>query len=148
MQGKIGLEEHFAIPETLNDSKGYLGDNVWPELEKRLMDIQEYRLRQMDAHGMEMMILSLNAPAVQAIHDPKKAVEIAPQKLPDVFRLALLERFGGSFEGFALLLWQPDGQCRGPHDAENTLCLAICKTRVRLEQNRMGFIQSGFAIRR
>jgi 2,3-dihydroxybenzoate decarboxylase len=63
MQGKIGLEEHFAIPETLNDSKGYLGDNVWPELEKRLMDMQEYRLRQMDAHGMEMMILSLNAPA-------------------------------------------------------------------------------------
>src|SRR5207248_7456884 len=32
MQGKIGLEEHFAIPETLNDSKGYLPDYTWPEL--------------------------------------------------------------------------------------------------------------------
>jgi hypothetical protein len=30
MQGKIGLEEHFAIPETLSDSKGFLGDAVWP----------------------------------------------------------------------------------------------------------------------
>ena len=44
MQGKIGLEEHFAIPETLNDSKGFLGDGTWPELESRLMDIQTRRL--------------------------------------------------------------------------------------------------------
>lgn len=36
MQGKIGLEEHFAIPETLNDSKIFVADSVWPELEKRL----------------------------------------------------------------------------------------------------------------
>src|SRR5262245_65818453 len=26
MQRKIGLEEHFAIPETLSDSRGYLPD--------------------------------------------------------------------------------------------------------------------------
>jgi len=77
MQGKIGLEEHFAIPETLNDSAGFLPDNSWQELSKRLLDIQEYRLRQMDDHGMEMMLLSLNAPAVQAIHDTAKACEIA-----------------------------------------------------------------------
>ena len=32
MKGKIGLEEHFAIPDTLNDSKDFLGDAVWPEL--------------------------------------------------------------------------------------------------------------------
>ena len=31
MQGKIGLEEHFAIPETLGDSKGYLPDHTWPD---------------------------------------------------------------------------------------------------------------------
>ena len=29
----------------------------------------------MDENGMEMMILSLNAPAVQAVPDPKKAYE-------------------------------------------------------------------------
>ena len=67
MQGKIGLEEHFAIPETLGDSKGYLPDYTWPELESRLMDIQERRIAEMDRHGMQMMILSLNAPAIQAI---------------------------------------------------------------------------------
>ena len=77
MQGKIGLEEHFAIPDTLADSKGFLADNTWPELEARLMDRQERRLREMDAHGMQMMILSLNAPAVQAIWEPAKAVDVA-----------------------------------------------------------------------
>ena len=77
MNGKIGLEEHFAIPETLQDSAGFLPDVSWQELSKRLMDIQDYRLREMDANGMEMMILSLNAPAVQAIPSPQKANEIA-----------------------------------------------------------------------
>ena len=31
----------------------------------------------MDAHGMEMMLLSLNAPTVQAMPDPKKAGDVA-----------------------------------------------------------------------
>ena len=77
MIGKIGLEEHFAIPETLQDSAGFVPGEYWKELSKRLLDIQEYRLREMDANGMEMMILSLNAPAVQAIPSPHKANEIA-----------------------------------------------------------------------
>ena len=41
------------------------------------MDLHGRRLRLMDEHGMAMMILSLNAPAIQAIPDPKKANEIA-----------------------------------------------------------------------
>ena len=77
MKGKIGLEEHFAIAETLGDSRGFLPDDVWPVLRARLTDVHETRLAQMDAHGVEMMILSLNAPAIQAIPDAKKANEIA-----------------------------------------------------------------------
>lgn len=77
MIGKIGLEEHFAIPETLQDSAGFVPGDYWKELSKRLLDIQDDRLRLMDAHGMEMMILSLNAPAIQAIPSPVKANEIA-----------------------------------------------------------------------
>jgi predicted TIM-barrel fold metal-dependent hydrolase len=77
MNGKIGLEEHFAIRETLQDSAGYLPNDCWSELSNRLLDIQDDRLRQMDKNGMEMMILSLNAPAVQAIPDPRKARELA-----------------------------------------------------------------------
>jgi len=77
MDGKIGLEEHFAIPQTLNDSAGFVPDDHWPELRSRILDIHERRLRLMDAHGMQMMLLSLNAPAVQAIPDPKRADDIA-----------------------------------------------------------------------
>mgnify|MGYP000039905315 CR=1 FL=1 len=47
------------------------------ELRHRLLDIHETRLREMDQNGLEMMILSLNAPAVQAIPDRKTADEIA-----------------------------------------------------------------------
>ena len=111
MDGKIGLEEHFAIPDTLNDSKGFLGDTVWPELEKRLMDIQDYRLRQMDAHGMQMMLLSLNAPAVQAIPEAKRAVQIA--RRANDFLAAEVRKRPERFQGLAALAMQdPDEAAR------------------------------------
>ena len=78
MQGKIALEEHVAIEPTLGDSQVF-GAHVWPDLRHRLIDVQDTRLGQMDQHGIEMMILSLNAPAVQAIHDTKTAIAVAKQ---------------------------------------------------------------------
>ena len=104
MQGKIGLEEHFAIPETLSDSSGFLPDNSWEELSKRLLDIQEYRLRQMDDNGMEMMLLSLNAPAVQAIHDVKRATEIATRA--NDFLAEQVAKRPDRFQGLAALPMQ------------------------------------------
>ncbi len=76
MQGKIALEEHFATEATLGDSKVF-GAHVWSELGPRLLDIQHMRLAEMDKHGIALMILSLNAPAVQAIHDVKRAIAVA-----------------------------------------------------------------------
>jgi predicted TIM-barrel fold metal-dependent hydrolase len=77
MQGKIALEEHFAIAETLMESKPFVPADDWPELEHRLTDIQDRRLRLMDQHGIEMMLLSLNAPTVQAVTETRRAVEMA-----------------------------------------------------------------------
>ena len=77
MEGKIGLEEHFAIDDTIQDSAGFLPEKTWDELRGRLMDLHGRRLALMDQHGMQMMILSLNAPAIQAIPDPARANEIA-----------------------------------------------------------------------
>ena len=95
MQGKIGLEEHFALEETLGDSQPFVPPDHWDELRSRLLDMQERRLRLMDAHGMEMMLLSLNAPTVQAIKDTTNADELcrrandylaeAVRKRPDRF---------------------------------------------------------------
>ena len=78
MQGKVTLEDHFAIEATLGDSQPF-GVHVWPELRHRLLDFQDKRLRLMDATGVEIMIASLNAPAIQGIHDVKRAIEVARQ---------------------------------------------------------------------
>jgi gamma-resorcylate decarboxylase len=107
MQGKIGLEEHFAINETLMDSAGFVPDDHWPELRSRILDIHERRLRLMDEHGMEMMILSLNAPAVQAIPEPKRAHEVA-QRAND-FLAEQVRRRPDRFQALAALPMQdPD----------------------------------------
>ena len=107
MQGKIGLEEHFAIPETLQDSAGFLADESWTELSARLIDIQERRLREMDDNGMEMMILSLNAPAIQAIPNRAKAIEMA--KRANDFLAEQVALRPNRFQGFAALPMQdPD----------------------------------------
>ncbi|HEY4139855.1 MAG TPA: amidohydrolase family protein [Pseudolabrys sp.] len=103
MQGKIALEEHFAIQPTLGDSKVF-GAHVWKDLEHRLIDIQETRLAEMDKHGVEMMILSLNAPAVQAIHDTKEAIAVAKQA-NDVLAENIQKR-PARFAGFAALAMQ------------------------------------------
>ena len=68
MQGKVTLEDHFAIEATLGDSQPF-GPHVWPELRHRLLDFHDQRLRLMDASGVEIMVASLNAPAIQAIAD-------------------------------------------------------------------------------
>jgi len=76
MQGKVTLEDHFATKTTLGDSQVF-GTHVWSELGPRLLDFQDKRLRLMDEAGIEIMIASLNAPAIQAIHDVARAVEVA-----------------------------------------------------------------------
>jgi gamma-resorcylate decarboxylase len=110
MQGKIALEEHFAIPETLADSQVF-GAHVWNELGPRLTDFQDQRLRFMDASGVELMILSLNAPAVQAIHDVKRAVHVA-REANDILAAEIAKQ-PKRFLGFAALAMQdPDAAAR------------------------------------
>src|ERR1700761_9525531 len=111
MHGKIALEEHFAIPETLEDSHGYFPEDVWQEVKSRVMDIQERRIREMDDNGIEMMLLSLNAPAVQAILDKTRAAEIA-RKANDYLAEQVRKR-PQRFAGLAALAMQdPDAATR------------------------------------
>ncbi len=111
MHGKIALEEHFAIPETLQDSAGFVPPDHWRELAARLLDIQDRRLREMDANGIEMMLLSLNAPAVQAIPDRARAIELA-RRANDYLAREVARR-PDRFQGFAALpLQDPDAAAR------------------------------------
>ena len=110
MDGKVILEEHFAIPATLGDSQLF-GPHVWAELGPRLTDIQDKRLRFMDQSGVELMILSLNAPAVQAIHDVKGAIAVA-REANDVLSREIAKR-PDRFAGVAALPMQdPEAAAR------------------------------------
>jgi predicted TIM-barrel fold metal-dependent hydrolase len=104
MNGTIALEEHFAITETVNESKQFMPETLWAELKTRLLDIHEKRLALMDKYGIEMMILSLNAPAVQGIPDVKRAVEVS--RMANDFLAEQIQKRPGRFAGLAALPMQ------------------------------------------
>src|SRR5271156_5162702 len=107
MKRKIGLEEHFSHPDTLGDSQEYFQADKWNEMKKRLLDIEDVRLKLMDQSGMEMMIISLNAPAIQAITDAHKATETA-KRANDLLAEHVAKR-ADRFRAFAALpLQDPD----------------------------------------
>ena len=77
MQGKIALEEHFATEATLGDSQVFGAACLGHAAARACSTSRTCACSEMDKHGVEMMILSLNAPAVQAIHDVKRAIAVA-----------------------------------------------------------------------
>lgn len=104
MLGKIALEEHFAVEETLGDSLPFVPPDHQAELKHRLFDFYDKRLGLMDRHGIEMMILSLNAPAIQAVPEPRKAAELA-RRANDALAEIVATR-PDRFQGFAALAMQ------------------------------------------
>jgi 2,3-dihydroxybenzoate decarboxylase len=103
MQGKITLEDHFAVQETLEGSP-YAATRIWDELRHRLTDFESTRLRLMDQAGIEIMVLSLNAPGIQAIFDTKQAVDTA--RRANDFLAEQIARRPDRYAGFAALPMQ------------------------------------------
>ena len=80
MLGKIALEEHWAIDQTLNIAGQPVGAGAfWDQTRRLLVDFRDRRLADMDDNGIELAILGLNSPALQAILDPAEAGEVARQ---------------------------------------------------------------------
>lgn len=104
MDGKIALEEHFALRETLGDSEQYATARSWGDLRQKLLDLGDGRLREMDRHGIALSILSLNSPAIQTIVDTHAAVETA-RRANDALAEAVAAR-PDRFAGFAALPMQ------------------------------------------
>jgi 2,3-dihydroxybenzoate decarboxylase len=78
MQGKIAFEEHFAIEETLGETRSFAGDSgIWDAYTKEILDLGATRLGYMDDAGIELAVLSLNAPGVQRIVDADEAMAVA-----------------------------------------------------------------------
>jgi len=78
MKGKIAFEEHFAIEETLEETRSFAGDSgKWEEFTRQILDLEDERLEHMDRTGIEFALLSLNSPGVQGIPDAEEAMYVA-----------------------------------------------------------------------
>ena len=105
MDGKIALEEHWAIDETLDITGQPISSGpFWDRLRGLLVDFQDQRLAEMDAHGIEFAILGLNSPALQAILDPAEAVDVARRSNDTL--AAQIANDPDRFAGFAALPMQ------------------------------------------
>jgi 2,3-dihydroxybenzoate decarboxylase len=104
MDGKIALEEHFAIPDTLGDSQIHAVGGGWSALEHCLLDVGDRRIAEMDKHGIALAIVSLNSPGIQAIHNRAKAIDVA-RRANDTLAAAVARR-PDRLAGFAALPMQ------------------------------------------
>jgi 2,3-dihydroxybenzoate decarboxylase len=78
MKNKIAFEEHFAIEETLEQTRSFAGDSgVWDDFTREILDLGNERLEHMDKTGIEFALLSLNAPGIQKILDKGEALSVA-----------------------------------------------------------------------
>ena len=110
MIGKITIEEHFGVEATLRESAEYAVPGQLNVLERRLLDLDDERLREMDAHGIAFAILSLNAPGVQSVHEPARAIDLA-RRGNDALA-AGIARHPDRYAGFAALPMQdPEAAC-------------------------------------
>jgi gamma-resorcylate decarboxylase len=103
MQGKIAVEEHFAIPATTSRSARY-SSPYWSGLQAKLLDIHDRRLAEMDRAGIEIEIISLNSNGIQSVLDVASAVELA-RNANDALAEAIAKR-PDRFAGFAALPMQ------------------------------------------
>lgn len=83
----IIVEEHYATPAFIEASKHHLRDQakkvsdqgVGPTLIDRLCDLGDLRIKEMDAAGIDMQVLSLTSPGVQQM-EAAEAVAVAREQ--------------------------------------------------------------------
>ena len=73
---KIALEEHFDFSAT--ESASYAARGT-PEFQRQIKDLGSGRISELDRGGVEVCILSLVSPGIQAITNVHQAVEVARQ---------------------------------------------------------------------
>jgi 2,3-dihydroxybenzoate decarboxylase len=79
LRDKITLEEHFVLPSSFGTTFHPLGltPETWRNIEAKLLDVNEQRLPQMDAHGVAMQVVSLTANGIQGETDRGRAIDHA-----------------------------------------------------------------------
>jgi gamma-resorcylate decarboxylase len=97
--GKIALEEHFALAETVNTSYAKL--DLTPEFQLQIQEIGSGRIAEMDRGGVELCILSLGAPGIQAI--PGLSQAIALSRRANDYLAERIAKYPKRLKGFAAL---------------------------------------------
>jgi len=108
MKGKIAFEEHFAIEDTMEQSRVFAGDSDnWDDFTREILDLNDERLEHMDKSGIELAMLSLNAPGLQSILNADAAMNVAKKANDTV--AAAMDKYPGRYAGMAALpMHNPD----------------------------------------
>lgn len=108
----ITLEEHFITPEFMQGPGRELMERfrenqdpsplalIYAHMREQLADLDELRIADMDAAGIDVQVLSLNSPGVEQL-DPTAAVTLARQA--NDYLGAAIQRHPDRFGGFAAL---------------------------------------------
>lgn len=104
MDGKIALEEHFNLADFARSLPQYVSPQKMRQIEPRLLDVSAMRLEEMNAAGIELSLLSLTAPGIQAETDPKHAVTQA--RMANDTLAKIVGEHPGRFRGLAALPMQ------------------------------------------
>ena len=91
MQGKIAVEEHYAIGATASKSVRFPQHPYWAGIEGKLIDLFDRRLAEMDASGIGCAVLSLNANGIQEVPEAAAAIALA-REANDALAAAVAKR--------------------------------------------------------
>jgi 2,3-dihydroxybenzoate decarboxylase len=105
MKNKIALEEHFSIEGMEKYTSGVMNSPVFAQVMRQLVDTESLRMESMDKAGIELSILSFNAPGIQAETDPGAAVQAA-KRANDFLREKIIARHPDRYAGFAAVALQ------------------------------------------
>ena len=121
----IGLEEHFVTTELASygaSAAAITTPQKWEEASRRLLDLADQRLAEMDAAHLDVQVLSLNSPGIQAEPDAARAVTRAGA-VNDLLA-GTIETHPDRFAGFAALpLQDPQAAAKELDRAVNQLGL-------------------------
>ncbi|GGK84975.1 amidohydrolase family protein [Streptomyces flaveus] len=102
----VAVEEAFSVPGAIRQAEAIRQRMAVPEEIKqdwfrRLADLTELRLADMDANGVDVQVLSYSTPGLEVIEDPAEAVAVA-RRVNDYLAKAIAEH-PNRFAGFAAL---------------------------------------------
>jgi 2,3-dihydroxybenzoate decarboxylase len=121
----IGLEEHFVTTELASygaSAAAITTPQKWEQASRRLLDLADQRLAEMDAAHLDVQVLSLNSPGIQA--EPDAARAVARAGAVNDLVAATIEAHPDRFAGFAALpLQDPQAAAKELDRAVNQLGL-------------------------